>query len=651
MKNVAFKYWLTALLACLISMATAHVSAAQSFINTTPGNINNNTLCPGATGSGTTANLTRTFNVSGLGTVTDLNVGFIATHTWRGDIRMTLTAPSGTGVGPIEILFPDTSGAGNDDDYNIEIDDEADVEANNGIHDVANDTTDPPYQFWVTSNRNTSPDTVLSVFDGINPNGTWTMRICDDYQGENGQFLRGELLFQSPTVADLSLTMTTPDTLPDVGVTIPLTIQVTNAGLQNANVTVQVNLPGDMTYDSHSGPGSYNSASGLWTLPVNLANGATQTLILNVIPNSAVGYTPSAEIASSNRPDPDSTPNNNSTTEDDDASVTIFAQPPATPPDLNCPIPDRYAHIWSAPAGTNGWPAGLLTRSYSGTIPLSFTVTDPSGSLEATGGANTPVSQNTYTGGTASEYSIAIAADFGSPTESITLQMDLGTPGEGVEGVQFRVFDVDIGGFIDRLILTGSMNGTPAPAPILTSSGNNFIAGNQAIGINGNAGATASSGNVTVTFLSPVDEITMVYDNDPLVGSNPAFQLISLHTITMCPRRLADITAEKLVETYDPGATGNVYMTPGSEILYKIRITNSAAAEASADDIDITDTLPPNLEFIEATTTGFIGGSFGSPALPTLNQDCGDTACVIRFTGGSVPIDTVAEVIVRAVIK
>lgn len=644
--------WLLRAYVLIAFLLSAQIAVAQSFTNTTPGNIDDTTLCPGATGTGTTADLVRTFNVTGLSNVTDLNVGLIATHTWRGDIRMTLTSPGGT-VGPIEILFPDTGNSGNDDDYNIEIDDEAPVEANDGIHDAPNDTTEAPYEFWVTSNRATSPGTVLSAFDGINPNGTWTMRLCDDYQGQNGEFIRGELIFQSPTGADLSLTMTTPDTLPGVGVTIPLTLEVQNAGLQNANATVQVTLPGDMAYDSHSGAGSYNSVTGLWTLPTNLANGATTTLTLNVIPNSGIGYTPSAEIVSSNRTDPDSTPNNASTTEDDDASITIFAQPSATAPALNCPAIDQYAHVWTAPGGTNGWTSGSLTQSYpSGTIPIDFTISGNTARLGQISGTNSPVTQNQYTGGTTGgDYSVGIAADYASQSESLTLEMDFGTPGEGVEGVQFQIFDVDIGGWIDRLTFTGEMNGNPAPAPILTPSANNYVVGNQVIGRNGNAGVTASSGNVTVTFLAPVDKVTWVYDNHPDVGADPAFQLIAMHTVTMCPRRLADISAEKLVEAYDPGSTGEVYMTPGSEILYKIRVTNSAAAEASADDIDITDTLPSNLKFVEATTTGFVGGSFGSPALPTTNQDCGDTPCVIRFTGGSVPINTVAEVVVRATIK
>lgn len=89
----------------------------------------------------------------------------------------------------------------------------------------------------------------------------------------------------------------------------------------------------------------------------------------------------------------------------------------------------------------------------------------------------------------------------------------------------------------------------------------------------------------------------------------------------------------------------------GDEILYKITVTNAATATADAENIDISDTLPTNLEFVSATTLGFTGGAFGSPALPATNTDCDVTPCVIRFFGAEVPIGATAEIQVRALIK
>ena len=113
---------------------------------------------------------------------------------------------------------------------------------------------------------------------------------------------------------------------------------------------------------------------------------------------------------------------------------------------------------------------------------------------------------------------------------------------------------------------------------------------------------------------------------------------------------VANISAVKTVEVYDPGNLG-LYMTPGNEVLYKITVTNAATSTASADDVDIVDTLPENLKFISATTTGFTNGTFGNPDLPASNQDCAVTPCVVSFENGSLAIDSVAEVQVRALIK
>ena len=134
------------------------------------------------------------------------------------------------------------------------------------------------------------------------------------------------------------------------------------------------------------------------------------------------------------------------------------------------------------------------------------------------------------------------------------------------------------------------------------------------------------------------------------IFADPDFQIMAVHEITMCPRLLADLTATKSVEVYDPANVG-LYMTPGNEVLYRITVNNSGAANAEATDIDLSDTLPDNVRFVSATTTGFTGGAFGSPALPAANTDCVGGACVIRYSGASLPINTTGEIQVRALIK
>ena len=635
--------------------ALAH---AQSFTNTTVGDINDSTFCAGGTnanGNGVVNDLVRTFSVTGLTNVTDLNVGFVATHSWRGDMDVRLVSPAGT---TLQLINPDTSGAGNLDNYNIELSDEATDTVNEGAHNAANDVNAPLYQFLV------APDVALSAFDGQNPNGTWELRICDDYTGEVGQFRSAELVFAPATGADLSLFLSVDNAFPQAGDTLTFTLTASSEGPQNSTPTAQFNLPPGLTFVSSSGDGSYNSGTGVWSIGSGFTPGVPRSRTIVATAGGVGSYPVTAEIQSSNRADIDSTPNNGVTTEDDYDALNVNVQPPSTPPALTCDAADKFELAFDAPGGTNDWAAGALIESFTvfdpvnaENISIDFDISDPSSGLGAVGGSPAPVTQDEYTGGISpAEFSVAVAADFATSSEFVTMDIDLGNANIGVGGIQFTIFDVDLGGWTDRLQFRGYLNGAIVD-PILTPSATNFVrtlpsGRKEIIGRSGNAEPTSGAGNVTVTFNQAIDRMEWDYGNDASAGPDPAFQIIAMHTLEMCGRRLADLSAVKTVEVFDPSNEG-LYMTPGNEVLYRITVTNSDEAKAQADDVDISDTLPENLKFVSATTTGFTGGTFGSPALPATNTDCGDVPnpCVIRFAGGSVPIDTTAEIIVRALIK
>lgn len=607
---------------------------AQTFTNTNDATIGDSTRC------GTT-NVTRNFNVTGVGTVSDLNVGFLANHTWRGDIVATLRSPNNTTVTLIE---SDTANTGNDDDYNILMDGGASVAINTGSADGPHNVNAPLYQHTVT------PSNPLSAFNGQNANGTWVLTMCDDFNTENGTFLEASLIFSNPTGADLSLSSSVSDSFPETGEAITLTYSLNNTGPSTTTgVTVDVNLPPFLDFTSSSGTGSYDEINGTWTIPGTVGLGTTSiTLTVDVISQSSGALT--AEVETSSQTDSDSTPGNNNTAEDDYDSTTIFVQPPPTPPSLSCPAVDQFVHAWEAPGGTNGWNSGDLTDSYTtGGIPLLFTVSGNTANLGQIGGTNAPVTQSTYTGGIdPAEFSLGFGADHANTSQEIVLTADI-DDGTGIQALQFSVFDIDLGGWTDRLTVTGELNGTTV-FPTLTPSARNYISGNSAIGQGGNAGNLEGTGNVTVTFNSPIDRVTITYGNDVSAGPNPAFQIMSVHEFTMCPRLLANVTAVKTVEVYDPASAG-LYMTPGNEVLYRITVNNDASATAQAEDIDLSDTLPGNVRFVSATTTGFTGGSFGSPALPAANTDCDGGACVVRFSNATLPINATGEIQIRALIK
>jgi len=113
---------------------------------------------------------------------------------------------------------------------------------------------------------------------------------------------------------------------------------------------------------------------------------------------------------------------------------------------------------------------------------------------------------------------------------------------------------------------------------------------------------------------------------------------------------VANITATKTVEVFDPAGEG-LYLTPGNEVIYRITAVNADTSNVAATDIVISDTLPDNVEFLAAESTGFTSGAFGTPDLPAVNTDCGAEPCVINFTGGALDVDTSGQVIIRALIK
>jgi len=127
--------------------------------------------------------------------------------------------------------------------------------------------------------------------------------------------------------ADLSLTKSVDNSMPNLGDSVTFTLQLDNAGPDTATgVQVRDLLPTGMNFVSSSAvSGTYNSTTGVWDVGT-LSAGGSLTLSLVVTPTSADPLTNTAEVIASNQYDPDSTPDNNLPGEDDQASVVIGAQ-------------------------------------------------------------------------------------------------------------------------------------------------------------------------------------------------------------------------------------------------------------------------------------------------------------------------------------
>lgn len=187
-----FGAFLTFMLLCLMpSLASAQTVTQYS--NTTAGAINNATTC--------TAPLVRNFTVGTSFTVSDVDIAILATHTYRGDLQMTLQSPSGTRVQ----LVNGNSNSIDGDNFNVTLNDTGTQVVNTDSNSTNHSATAPPYQ------NNFSPDAALSAFANQNSAGTWRLEICDLFPtADNGNFVRADLFLTSvpANFADLSLTKT-----------------------------------------------------------------------------------------------------------------------------------------------------------------------------------------------------------------------------------------------------------------------------------------------------------------------------------------------------------------------------------------------------------------------------------------------------------
>lgn len=576
----------------LVVAPAAHAQTTTTYSNTTGGVINSGTPC--------SSPLVRNFTVSTSYIVGDVDLGVLATHTWRGDLRITLQSPAGTRVQLVNGDPNNISG----DNFNVRLNDGGAQTVNTDGNTVTHSTSAPPYQ------NDFSPNSPLSAFNGENAQGTWRLEICDQYpQADNGNFVRADLYLTSlpANYADLSLTKSVSSAAPATGSSISYTLAVTNASGSPANatgVTVLDTLPAGFSFTSATGSGSYNSTTGVWTVG-SVPPGATRTLTISGTVNATSGATilNSAEITASSAPDIDSTPDNGATGEDEyaAASFTVSGSRVAgVAPVLICPAGSTLQD-WDSVS----WSAGTTSGSYAltaiGTINFNIAISGGSFLSNATYGGQSPTRQNVVTGGLSpAQYSIFEIVDFTSQAGVVTSTINLPT---AVPGAQFTLFDIDYaaGQFADRVTVTGSFNGTTV-YPTLTNGVANYVVGNSAYGDATSADGSAN-GNVVVTFAAPVDTITIEYGSHSLAPANPGQQGMAIHDINFC-RPVANLLIAKTSSIVSDSVNGttNPKAIPGATMRYCLLVTNGGSATATA--IYVADPLP--------ATTSFVPGSLRS---------------------------------------
>ena len=569
----------------------------------------------------------KTITVPDTGVIIDLDVGVVVSHTWRGDLQVQLISPAGTNRTII-------NGVGNSaDNLNVRLRD--------GETTIAGNAHPATSSYANTANLR-GPSNPLSAYNGEDVNGNWELRICDSAGFDTGALEEFYLHFTTGLSSDLSLAVSPASAIRSPGQQTTFTLTARNDGPEIVSgVSVDALLPTGLAYVGDNGGGAYVSASGVWTIAGSIAVGAVKTLQITTSANASGNGNFVSEIASASNIDPDSTPGNLATTtaEDDTAtaSVTLVASQAAPPAPLACPAPLDFSWVGRT------WPAGSLTNSYtaSGT-PFDFTFSNAITFFQnnAAFGGQTPLLSTLLTGGQPAATSLLYVVNFDNSTRQTDLTFTAGVLGEGVDSLQFGMFDVDENpntaanvNFIDRMTITGTLGGVAVPV-VVTPSISNSVSGNVATGIAA-AASNSSDGNMWVTFSAPVDTVLIEYDNDPAVNAAPGQQGVGLHTIGYCPQ-MPDLELTKQVDNAAP--------VSGTNVTYTLTLSNVGTTDSTG--VEVADLLPAGLGFVSAVPSqGSYDGGTGLWTVGTVDTTTPATLDITALVSAATgTISNVAEV-------
>ena len=552
-----------------------------------------------------TAPLIRSFTVSTSYLISDVNIGVLLSHSYRGDMTISLVSPTGTRVQ----LQNQIGGTRNN--QNVLFDDAA-------ASSIASHTSSNDSASWSGSYQRTfRPQSLLSAFNGANAQGTWTLEICDSLSGDSGAFVRSDLYITAltGTWADLSLTGDISNNFPANGSSVTYTLNVTNSALSTGtptNVVVRDALPAGLSFVSYSysGGGTYNSGTGDWTI-TSIPPGVTLTMTITATVTASAGNTISnyAQVSANAMTDPDSTPNNNSNSEDDDVTITALVAGgggAGIPPVLTCPAGsslfdwDASGVQWTTGNSTGSFPFGSF-----GSVGFGISMNSGIWLSDVNFGGQTPAESSYYTAGIYTGQSgLHLLADFVSSSSTAVIAIQLTN---AAEGAQFIISDVDDGGaqFRDKITVTGSHGGVSV-TPTLTRGAANTVSGNVATGT-ATSDATSADGNLIVTFSAPVDYIVIAYGTGAGGPSAPGQQGIALHDITLCNPK-ADIAVSKTSVVSAIG-TNRPFSIPGNDVIYAISVSNSGASPLTANSLFLVDTIPAGISFFNGDFNGALPGT------------------------------------------
>jgi len=467
----------------------------------------------------------------------------------------------------------------------------------------------------------------------------------------------------APLQADLSLTKNVVggDLTPYVGEQLSFEISVSNDGPHDAtNVRVVDQLLSGFTYISYSATtGTYNPTNGFWELGT-LANGATETLTIDVEVGSSGNYTNTAQIIASDAFDIDSTPANGVSSEDDQGDVVVVPQPLidlSLTKTIDKSPPLVSDNVRFTLTVTNDGPSDATGVEVTDLLPSGYNYISHNG---GTYDVNTGVwNVGTVANGSTTSLSILcninasgdydnVAEITGHDQADIDSNPNNDAPGEddqdGVSVIPEPLVDIAVSKTVDQLIPEvgeeilftvtvendGPSDATNVVVTDLLATGYQLVNANPS---NGTYNATNGSwvvGNlangasetleIAVEVLSTgnysnIAELTNVSEQD--VDSTPNNNNESeddQQTVEPTVIPVADLLLRKSVNVLSP------YV--GQEVIFTMNITNLGPSDATS--VEVMDLLPDGYTYVSHSTTAGIYNAV--TGMWVLNGDMADAS-------------------------
>ncbi|MEP5615887.1 MAG: gliding motility-associated C-terminal domain-containing protein [Flavobacteriaceae bacterium] len=186
---------------------------------------------------------------------------------------------------------------------------------------------------WNVGTLASGNSAILNITTSVNPTGDYNniAEIINHDQSDidsspnNGLLVeddQDEISVSPIPLVDVVVTKTADNLTPNVGDPIAFTVIVNNDGPSDATnvVVTDVLASGYELVSALPSGGTYDASNGSWTLG-NLANGASENIVITANVLASGDYTNTAELTGLSETDIDSEPSNNDSTEDDQQTI------------------------------------------------------------------------------------------------------------------------------------------------------------------------------------------------------------------------------------------------------------------------------------------------------------------------------------------